>query len=278
MNDKINLQSSLASQEAQVSPAKQSQKTPAIRKLQKQVTLQISHSLELHEQLLHHIDPVQPMDNYLAKFSPIETLRQNNPKGTIFAFGGLSQSFAMPVREFFGVLSKQSYDVIFIKDFRQLWYQKGLLGITTTRAETASFLSSRFCEFPQPWISVGSSSGGFAAVYFGQKIGADRAVAFGLQSKIAPHIYNHFRSATFPDQGFDFDDPENDLRNILDGNSTTETTYDLYFGCRNVTDRNQAKRLQHFSNVTLNPVETSEHGVARILRDSGKLVDALLGK
>jgi len=238
---------------------------------------QIKLRIEIQTALLSRIDPVQPFDSDVAKFAPCEVMQVDGAKGTVFAFGGMANRFAIPTREFFGVLQDAGVNVVFVKDFLQVWYQKGLLGLSSTRDETAEVLRDRFADLPRPWITTGSSAGGFAALWFAAALQADRAVAFGPQTKIHPIVWQRYSPFVTPRRDFDFKDPDNDLRDVL-ANRPGPTDFQIHYAIGHIWDKQHAIYMARTGGVTLRRYKGKRHGIARQLRENGTLVPTILGR
>lgn len=90
----------------------------------------------------------------------------------------MNQRLSMPVTELVNSLAKHGQQVYFLRDFKQCWYQSGLLGLTLNVEDTAEFIlgllgsdveNARFC---------GTSSGGYAAILFGVMLQVKSVIAF----------------------------------------------------------------------------------------------------
>lgn len=246
------------------------------RRAQERLVKHTTARLELHAVLLRHFEPVQEVDALDAEYAPIEVRRIDGAQCTVFAFGGMAHAFMMPVREFFQILADTPSNVLFIKDFHQAWYQKGLLGATSSRAEAVGFLKARFGDMPRPWIFTGSSAGGHAAIHFGHAMGADRVVAFSPQTYVDAEVWRHDRPEVAPEIDFDFADPETDLARTLAARQSG-SAYHIYFGEQNAWDVAPARRLADLPGVVLHGHATPIHAVARVLRNEGTLSTAIFG-
>lgn len=235
-----------------------------------------NRGLELHTALMRHVAPVQPVDAEDARHAPVEVMTSDDARCTIFAFGGMAHGFAMPVREFHGVLSGTPSNLVFLKDFHQAWYFKGLLGATTTLSGTAAFLQDRFAQMARPWIFTGSSSGGFAAMHFGRVMAADRVVAFASKTRVTPEVWQRRRPPTAPDAEIDFSDPATDLATTFAARPRGCPVH-IHFGETNAGDKAHAERLARFPEVTLHAHDTFMHSVARYLRERDELIEAIFG-
>ncbi len=238
--------------------------------------LQLRHELaKVQGALIANCGGVVDASEVWAKYVPVEVQRIDQAHGTIFSFGGLNNRPGMPVKEFFYTLTNAKYNVVFVKDFAQVWYQQGLKGISGTRSETADFLLETFEDLPRPWIFIGNSAGAYAAIYFGQKINADRVVAFSPQTLVDRKTFIHFSGVLPRSRSFFPDDDENDLLYTLGKSAKPEV--EIHYGTRNPTDRGQAHRVSGIEKVTLCQVDTRQHIVSRTLKNKGKLVSTIIG-
>ncbi|KIT14224.1 hypothetical protein [Jannaschia aquimarina] len=194
--------------------------------------------------------------------------------GTVVTFGGMQSGMGIPRREFAGTLRDRGRNLLFVKDFAQCWYQKGLAGLTTSRASTALFLAKQLSTLPRPWTFVGLSAGGYAAIHFGRALGADHVVAFSPQTSVDHEAWNRFASVSTVRNRFRLDDPENDLSAASEA---PEVPVDLHFPAHNPYDAGQALRLQGQAGVTLRPHGHDDHNVPRQLRNAGRLHATILG-
>jgi predicted esterase YcpF (UPF0227 family) len=105
---------------------------------------------------------------------------------------------------------------IFIKDFKQAWYQHGLVGLTSNIQETAEYLKTILPPQTESLRVIGTSAGGFGAVHLGVRMGADKVLAFGPQTKIALDTFKHFETTDSDSSAFDFQARDNDLRSLLE--------------------------------------------------------------
>ncbi|MCC1491535.1 hypothetical protein [Cognatishimia sp. F0-27] len=248
----------------------------AVGILQARIIKQADHTLAMHQILLRHIPPVLETTHPEARFAPIEYTHVADAEATVFAFGGMSHGLTMPIREFHGQLRGTACNVVYLKDFHLCWYQKGLLSLTRSRAETLALLADRFGDLPRPWIFVGSSAGGHAALFFGHAMTADRVVAFGPQTYVDQAVFAGNRPKLAHETGFDFDDPENDLHDHLQGTRKIADAVIVYAG-RHETDRQHARRLAAIDGVQLMEIDTNQHAVAAVLRAQGQLKATVFG-
>ena len=126
--------------------------------------------------------------------SPVE-MEDNRAKVTIIAFSGMLTSLAMPKAEFFRSLhGADNANIIFLKDFKQIWYQNGLLGLTSDVEETVHYLRTIIPNTTEKIVTLGTSSGGFAAILFGSLLEAEASISFSPQTFLDKEEFRHFKS------------------------------------------------------------------------------------
>lgn len=218
--------------------------------------------------------PVSTSDSPDAGFYPLELHPVEKAQGTVLSFSSLQPGFPLPPREFAGSLRGTGRTILFVKDFARLWYQKGLVGLSSTRQETVAALRDLIADLPRPWTFLGASSGGYAALFFGAHLGADQIRAFSPQTLVDRKAFRRFSKCSPLEMGFDAADPENDLVEQLGQFSSLPPTH-IYYGAAHNMDRKQALRLQDFDAITLHEVQAKTHNIAQLLKKRGELYDAL---
>ena len=238
--------------------------------------LRASHRMlvDMATSLVQANGPVATTDSPDAQFYPLELHPAENAQGTVLSFSSLQPDFPLPPREFAGSLKDSGRTILFVKDFARLWYQKGLVGLSTTRQETVAALRDLIIDLPRPWTFLGASSGGYAALYFGAYLGADQIRAFSPQTLVDRQAFMRFSKCRPFEMGFDPADPENDLAAQLGQFSSLPPTH-IYYGAPHNMDRKQALRLQDFDAITLHEVQAKTHNIAQVLKKRGELHDAL---
>ncbi len=80
------------------------------------VLLREQHKLRLEVQaaLIAKVGPVLDVSDENAHYAPCEFSFHKDAQGTVFAFGGMVTGFAMPVKEFFGQIQRQPYNIVFL--------------------------------------------------------------------------------------------------------------------------------------------------------------------
>jgi hypothetical protein len=194
------------------------------------------------------------------------------------AFAGLNLGMGMPPFEFLRSLSARDIPGWFVKDFHQSWYQKGLLGLTRSPTETADYLRDLIGERDgRRLVTLGASSGGYAAILYGCWLGAERVVAFSPQSLINRRIVSQYAAIDTPET-LRFLDRSAGILNLrqflMEQEHVPEIT--VYYGSDHDQDTKEAMQLEGLDRMTLVPVPGVEgHSITGELRKRGEL-DAIL--
>lgn len=191
------------------------------------------------------------------------TIQHNETKDIlIVTFGGIAKKLdgILPF-EFLNFLSKNmpKYDMQFYIDLHGQWYNKGLLGITTTIDETVEYLRTEIKDYKKVYF-IGNSCGGYAAILFGSLLNITAVIAFAPQTK----IYNK-----------DADNKYKDIKPYI--NSKTE--YYLY-GDLSYTDKTNMHNISHIEHISefRNVYTFRRRGInLQKMRDSGELFRIING-
>ena len=101
----------------------------------------------------------------------------------LVAFGGLNRQIGIPPFEFMRLTGETPVKKLFVRDPRQAWYHRGLPGYSDTLEETATVLAERTRGAART-VVTGNSAGGYAALLFGELLGADAIVCFAPQTTL----------------------------------------------------------------------------------------------
>ena len=207
----------------------------------------------------------------LQSIVPVEKRIVENSEILVVAFSGMATQLSMPPAEFMRTFLTRNISVIFVKDFWQCWYQKGLLGLTKNIEETISFLQKEISDInPKKVIFVGTSAGGYASIVFGILLNVNEVLSFAPQTHIAQNIFSKFKSEDSRITDINFESPYLDISKILKTHSYSGKI-NIYFGERNKTDKKHAINLSQFKCVNLIELPTDSHNTAKYLKDQGKL-------
>lgn len=247
-------------------------KTAELSKLKETVQRQ-QHQIELLRNKFFSLQDaiIQQYENDVTKLpcslSPVE-IEDRGGKVTILAFAGMLTSLAMPKAEFFNSLSENTdVNIIFVKDFKQAWYQCGLLGLIEDITETTHFLKKIIPQSTERIVTLGTSAGGFAAILFGCLLNAHESVSFGPQTFLNKKEFMTFRSvesrwAEIQDSKF------LDLKNII---AESNTVHNIYAGKYNDADMMHVSNITHLESVFFHEIESDTHNIAKLFKDTGRL-------
>src|SRR5690554_537187 len=88
-------------------------------------------------------------------------------KNLLVSFGGIYQGLGIPVFEFFNSISDIECDKIFLRDFNQAWYHKGVDSNLDDMEKVIEFLRSTIRKNKYDKVCfLGNSMGGYAALLF----------------------------------------------------------------------------------------------------------------
>lgn len=203
----------------------------------------------------------------------------NNSENLLVIFGGINQEIGIPIFEFYKSLSKLNSDKIFIRDFNQAWYQKGVDLELDHINKLIIYLEQniKIKKYKQVCF-IGNSMGGYASILFGTIIGVNKVIAFSPQS----FIDRKNRFFSFDRRWrkqiakiYSFNKKENfffDLKKILKKNNLTNTRIEVYFSSNHRLDSFHARRLSKFNNIQLYPQTDKGHSIVKQMKDDGRLV------
>lgn len=214
------------------------------------------------------------VDDNLSSFMPIKTDAVAGAKGTVVVFGSLVSGDSLETLDFGRATSNMNMHRIHVVDFHQSWFQKGLIGLSDDVASTVEVLQEVLDAFPRPYSFVGSSSGGYGALLFGQLLNADKIITFSAQTKLTPHIKHSYGNIRMDGLPLDVSGPYADLHRVLKKSPLSGRAF-MHYGNRNPLDKRQNIRMQNLDNVEVIAHPIAQHNCARRLSQMGQL-DALL--
>ena len=195
----------------------------------------------------------------------------------VVVFGGVLHGVGIdvPPFEFLRSLSSHKCDAIFLRDFRQAWYQLGVEGIAADVAGLAHWLRTRRRGYART-ITLGNSMGGFAALLFGRLAGFDLSLAFSPQTTIEAEAL-----AALGDRRWQklikrvhaqvADSRHFDVLSVVPADIALGKRRFIFFGADSAQDAAHAMRLAGARDSHLFAVRHPDHKVIRLLRDSGTL-------
>ncbi len=224
----------------------------------------------IHE-ALNYVDvfEMKNLGDISSRMLPVEIVDKKSMK-TLIAFGGMTSGLSMPPKEFFKSLIDKDINIIFVKDFKQCWYQKGLLGISDNIDGSIEYLKSIIPTTTKKLVTLGASAGGYAAIRFGLGLNADRIMAFSPQTLIDEETVRVFSKSCLRDMVFDNNDL--DLKKILNKHNA-KTNIEVYYGIHNNRDRMAVEHIRDY--VKEFSYEADGHLLASFLKEKGLLKEIL---
>lgn len=237
-----------------------------INSVENKLFLLIDKVNSLHEALIaSRVFDQHATEEAVAGMMPVERVDKKAAR-TLIAFGGMAQGLSMPPKEFFKTLVHEDINIVFVKDFRQCWYQKGLLGLTTGLEDTTAYLRRILPETTEKLITLGASAGGYAAIRFGLPLNADRIIAFSPQTLIDEETARVFAKNRMKELPFGHDDL--DLKKVFE-RYAPKGEIEVHYGSRNNRDRIAVGRLEGL--VQAIAYDTDAHMLAAHLKATGEL-------
>lgn len=208
------------------------------------------------------------------------------PRGErlLIAFGGIAGTGDEPTFEFGRTARDVPMQRLIFRDHERSWYHRGVRDVGGDIGEIETWLRTVIDEAsPSRIVMVGASAGGYAAMLFGHRLGADVVHAFGPQTFIDPELRTlrheprwHAETDSLMRSGR-YDPSFGDLARVL---STTpaanpETAHHVWYCSREQPDAVHAAHVAHVPAVTLHHFSEGWHEIARWLRDRGHLTEIL---
>ena len=214
---------------------------------------------------------------------PVEIQLSEKGRNLYIFFGGIASGIAMPVFEFYNASKILDDHKIFVRDFRQSWYQNGLPSISKDVYSTARYLRKQIDEIgPEKVYLVGNSMGGYAAILFACLIEMGEVIAFAPQTFISPllrmrhhdkrwkkQILNTYRSSLFKRKVWD-------LKPLL-RRSDPNRVFSVFVSKADKLDHLHASHISGIEGVRIFEFEDGGHGVVKMLRDEGALPAIMSG-
>jgi len=199
-------------------------------------------------------------------------------KNLIVTFGGLGAGIGqIKPFEFFNMLKKYRCSKIFVRDFYERWYFKGISEEINTPKLLEGHISHLIKESDaKRIIFLGSSAGGFAAIKFGNNLCVDVVHAFGPQTFLDAESCEKYDDERWPIQRKELQDIETEKNLNLKYIKQSKTVIKIHYCSKN---RNDTSHVENISNLRIKkfPRECHMHGIARRLRNKGML-DKILSK
>ncbi|MGE4303763.1 MAG: alpha/beta hydrolase [Novosphingobium sp.] len=203
-------------------------------------------------------------------------------KITFVIFGGISEGIGIPPFEFRRMMADIPANRIYVRDFAQAWYHAGIDDSAPSLDGAVATIKSMLDSIDtQHTIFVGNSMGGFAALLLGNKLRADKVIAFAPQTYVSPfkrlktRDFRWMRQITRMYVANGLSKPTYDLRKYLSASSYKPSS-DIYYGEASRLDKLHAQNVTDVENVKLHAFSGEGHGLVKELRASGRLEQILM--
>ncbi len=203
------------------------------------------------------------------------------------AFTGLQLKAKVPDFHWLGALKPYPVNVLAVRDMRQMMYQCGVPGVGDSAASLGRWLRDYAAERGmKASLSLGGSIGGYAALLYGWFLGSDVVHSFAPLTRLPtrtplqllPLLAKGHWGLVRVNYRLLFDRRLDhgcyDLKEVL-SQDNGRSTYHIYYGTSHARDTIHAERLAGLPGVVLHPVDTHEHHVSTLMRDSGELAEIL---
>lgn len=199
-------------------------------------------------------------------------------KNLLVSFGGISQGLGIPVFEFFNSISDIQCDKVFLRDYNQAWYQKGIDSDLNHIDKVTDYLQDIIVKNKYDKICfLGNSMGGYAAILFGSIIDVDTVISFAPQTSIdrfyrlVNRDFRWFKQIRRVHASKSKRKDFFDLKKHLEMNNSYNTDINIYYSPTDVLDRKHAERMKAQKNITLHQIDKGGHAVVKVVRDNGEL-------
>jgi pimeloyl-ACP methyl ester carboxylesterase len=222
----------------------------------------------------------RPKDSIKRLFlSGVQSDLGNDSRTLLVAFGGLRGRIDVPRFEFSTITGDFPVKRLFVRDLDQAWYHRGA---PRTGAKTLEELAQALermiaAQDVDRIVTIGNSSGGYAALAFGALLGADCALSFAPQTVIDPDALRAMGDKRWLDKltalesAGALDHDWLDLRTALPSSRRRPTRYQIYFDTSHRVDRLHAENLREVDGVRLYPFGHGGHYLVNRMRASGAL-------
>lgn len=206
-----------------------------------------------------------------------QMLPSDQARATIVVFGGLRAQggYSIPAFEFVQTLQQMNYNVLFIKDETRRWYNFGLEGLSESMDGTSEAIERLLAEHfgkTLPLVMLGNSMGGYAAIYFGEKLKAHFVLALVPQTVISVEARDRLGDIRWRPELSQFKPRQADLRYALRG---AARKIQVVVGEDCALDIVQAGNIGGARGVHIEIVKGAAHDVTRVWKAQGALSERI---
>jgi pimeloyl-ACP methyl ester carboxylesterase len=192
-------------------------------------------------------------------------------------FGGINRQIGMPPFEFFRLTQDLPVKKIFLRDHEQAWYHRGVTGAGNSIDEVAECLGQLLSQAKvDKVVTTGNSMGGYAALLFGNLLGATEVVAFSPQTFLsrrrrAVHFDRRWRRQMADVHAAPSNEPAYFDLGPMFRHYSGSTVFHVHYSTKSRQDQAHARQLRHCPSVALHAYPHGGHGLVTSLRESGEL-------
>ena len=191
----------------------------------------------------------------------------------IITFGGLFGGIHQPLFEFKKFLSENiDCHLLFIKDTKQSWYHKGVIGLGENINEVKNNITDIINKINYSMIiTIGASMGGYAALLFGSILPVNGILAFGPQTFIDKDNRKKYKDNTWKSKIEDIYCNSDNTYYDLSKLSFQNINVQIIYGTDDKLDKIHAEIMEKNKNIIVTG-ECGGHNVIKKLRDNGMLL------
>lgn len=189
-------------------------------------------------------------------------------------FAGFGGGFGgMPAFEFRNTVSDVAAHKLFLRDPSGLWYLGGLPSIGDSADAVAAYVRDHCARHgAKRVVTVGNSSGGYAALLFGILIDADEVHAFAPKTRLVlPEDFHDQEKLRLIHHHMGKDHPYLDIKRLLADGRGARTMLHIHYPNGDTVDAKQARRMAGIRNVKLWKYRWRTHALVRVLKQYGAL-------
>lgn len=256
--------------------------------------LQSLHSIQ-HPGPASHM--AKALELALSKFSPaqwhargrladdpaaeLQFVQVDGADTTIMIFGGIIGGVSyLPFRYVDTLLAGYRANVVYLRDYAFQAYFTGISSIAPNREETIRRLDDIARRLgTRRLITLGTCAGGFAAVRYGTRLGAEAVASFGAPTTLEPE----FKVAGKLKSGYDPDNAKRALVHFQEGKDLIRDMMEApttrlfhYYATQYPPEAEHAERLRGLGNVVLRPMPGIDHHFGALHAVAGDAFDRLL--
>ncbi len=203
----------------------------------------------------------------------------NPGSALVIAYGGIAGRTSAPMFEFFRVTDGIPVQRLMLRDHQRSWYHRGVQGVGDNLASVERYVASMIDQAqPSRIVMVGASAGGFAAMLFGHRLGADVVHAFAPQTFIDPVLRREHREPRWEPETRDllhsgrYDPAFGDLASVLaSAPARPGTRHHVWYCTSEEPDAVHAAHVAELPAVTLHALPIGGHVIVKWMRDAGHL-------